>query len=101
MTQFVVAPFDELRVAGQALLRRFEVDHRHAELLEVVHALGLAGGGAGGLHGRDQERDQGADDRDHDQEFDEREAARSTRGDDSGSEEDGVDMGRSPGSLFR
>ena len=72
----VIAAFNELDIAGEALLRGFVVDRRHAELLEVVHALGLAGGGAGRLDGGDQERDQRADDGDHDQEFDEREAGR-------------------------
>ena len=47
-----------------------------AELLEVVGALGAAGGLAGRLHGRQQQRDQHGDDGDHDQQFDQGEARR-------------------------
>ena len=38
----------------------FVVVHRQADLLEVVDALGAAGGLAGRLHGREQQRDQHA-----------------------------------------
>jgi hypothetical protein len=44
------------------------------DLLEVVGALGAAGGLSGRLHGRQEERDEHADDCDHHQELDQGEA---------------------------
>ena len=49
-----------------------------ADLLEVVDALGAAGGLAGRLHGRQQQADQDGDDRDHHQQLDQREAPSSS-----------------------
>src|SRR5204863_2455519 len=46
---------------------------RDPELLEVVDALGAAGGLARRLHGRHQQRDQHGDDGDDDQQLDQRE----------------------------
>ena len=43
------------------------VVERQAELLEIVDALGTAGGLAGRLHGGQQQGDQDGDDRDDDQ----------------------------------
>jgi hypothetical protein len=62
--------------------RRHAVDvhvigHRQGDLLEVVGALGAAGGLARRLDGRQQEGDQDGDDGDHDQQLDQGEAAMS------------------------
>src|SRR4051812_14050748 len=59
----------------KAILGRVVVVHRDAELLQVVRALGPAGGFARGLNRRQQERDQNADDCDYDEQLDERKRA--------------------------
>jgi hypothetical protein len=51
------------------------IQNCETDLLEMVFALGAAGGFAGGLNRRQQQRDQDADDRNHDQELDERETS--------------------------
>ena len=70
---------DGLRVAVEGALRQvavgaLEVEDAQADLLEVVDALGAAGGLAGRLHRRQQQADQHGDDRDHHQQLDQGEA---------------------------
>ena len=59
------------------------VVHGDPELLQVVDALGAAGGLAGRLHGGQQEADQDRDDRDHDQQLDQGESPTARLLDDS------------------
>jgi hypothetical protein len=47
---------------------------RQAKLLEIVHALGAAGGLAGRLHGRQQQSNQDADNCNDHEKLDERKA---------------------------
>ena len=54
---------------------RVVVVQRQADLLQVVDALGAAGGLAGRLHGGQQQADQDPDDRDDHQQLDQRESA--------------------------
>ena len=60
---------------GQRLPGVVIVVERDPDLLQVVDALGAAGGLAGGLHRGQQQGDQDRDDRDHDQQLDQRETA--------------------------
>ena len=52
----------------------FVIHDGQADLLEVVDALGAAGGLAGRLHGGEQQGDENSDDRDDDQELDQSES---------------------------
>ena len=52
------------------------VVHRQTKLLEIVGALGPAGGFARGLHGRQKQSDQDRNDCNHNQQLDQGEALR-------------------------
>ncbi len=68
-----------VRVTGITAERALVVGDGQAELLEVVGALGAAGGLAGALHGRQQQGDQHGDDRDDDQKLDQSETGAAPR----------------------
>ena len=68
---YVVDPRTHVAMAGRKLLVRVVVHVQpQAQLLEVVAALGPAGGFTGSLHRRQKQGDENADDRDDHQELD-------------------------------
>ena len=62
-----MAYWPEYEPPGKTPLRRLIVGGGQTQLLEIVGALGAAGGFARTLHGRQQQGDQHRDDRDDDQ----------------------------------
>ena len=71
---FSLGKGSSIAAGGQECVRRLEVVHPEAELLEVVGALGAAGRLAGRLDRGQEQADQDRDDRDDDQQLDQREA---------------------------